>query len=107
MKILLDECLPSRFRHHIPGHEVHTVEWAGMKGLANGSLLRAAENGGYDVLITVDRGISYQQNIAGRKLAVLVLRARSNQRKDLLALVDRISDALERIHPGDVVVLHS
>lgn len=47
MKILLDECLPIDFRHHLPGHEVHTAEWAGFKSLKNGKLLEEAETAGY------------------------------------------------------------
>jgi hypothetical protein len=43
MKILLDECLPVDFRHSFPTHDVHTVQWAGLKGKKNGDLLRAAE----------------------------------------------------------------
>ena len=57
MKILLDECLPVDFRHSFPGHEAHTVEWAGLKGKSNGELLKAAEAAGYDVLLTIDQGI--------------------------------------------------
>ena len=47
MKVLLDECLPLGLRHHFPGHEAHTVQWAGFKGLLNGKLLRSAELAGY------------------------------------------------------------
>ena len=54
MKVLLDECLPLDFRHHLPGHEVHTAEWAGLKGLKNGQLLRDVESAGYDVLERVE-----------------------------------------------------
>jgi len=83
MKILLDECLPLDLRHSIPGHEVHTAQWAGFKSKKNGELLRSAELAGYDVLLTVDQGIQYQQNPAGRKLAIVSLRARTNQLEDL------------------------
>jgi predicted nuclease of predicted toxin-antitoxin system len=52
MKILLDECLPVDFRHSFPGHDAHSVEWAGLKGKKNGKLLQAAEGAGYQVLLT-------------------------------------------------------
>jgi predicted nuclease of predicted toxin-antitoxin system len=55
MKILLDECLPVDFRHSFPGHEAHSVEWAGLKGKKNGELLQAAEAGGYQVLVMSTR----------------------------------------------------
>ena len=78
MKILLDECLPVDFRHHFPGHEVHTAEWAGFKSLKNGTLLDEAEAAGYDVFLTVDRGVPHQQNVVQRRISVLVVRARTN-----------------------------
>jgi predicted nuclease of predicted toxin-antitoxin system len=83
MKILLDECLPLDFRHRLQPHVAHTVEWAGLKGRTNGELLRAAEAAGYEVLLTVDQGIPHQQNVEGRKIAVIVVRARANQLEDL------------------------
>src|SRR5690242_9710388 len=57
VKVLLDECLPARFRRSFPSHTVHSTEWAGLKGKRSGELLRAAEAAAYHVLITVDRGI--------------------------------------------------
>jgi hypothetical protein len=103
VKILLDECLPVDFRLSFPQHETHTTEWAGFRGRSNGLLLRAAEEAGYDVLLTIDHGLQYQNNFAGRKIAVVAIRARTNQLEDLLPLVDRILEALVTIRPGKVV----
>jgi predicted nuclease of predicted toxin-antitoxin system len=105
MKVLLDECLPIDFRHHLPGHEVHTVEWAGLKGLKNGQLLERAEQAGYQVLITVDQGVPRQQNLTARRIAVLIMRTRTNQLEDLLAMADGILAALEGIRPGGAVTV--
>ncbi len=102
MKILLDECLPVDFRHHLPGHEVHTAEWAGLKGLKNGQLLRDVESAGYDVFLTTDQGIPHQQNLVGRKISVLVVRSRTNQIEDLLPAVGAILVELKRIQPGQI-----
>jgi predicted nuclease of predicted toxin-antitoxin system len=77
MKLLLDECTPKRLRLDFPGHEVHTVEQAGLKGLKNGTLLRAASNE-FDVLITVDKNIPFQQRITTHSIAILILVARSS-----------------------------
>ncbi len=79
MKILIDECLPVDLRHSFSVHEAHTAEWAGLKGRKNGELLDAAEIAGYDVLLTIDQGFAHQQNLAGRKIGLLVLVAPSNQ----------------------------
>jgi len=102
MKILLDECLPVDFRHHLPGHEVHTAEWAGLKGLKNGQLLRDVEGAGYDLFLTTDQGIPHRQNLAGRKISVLVIRSRTNQIEDLLPAVGAILRELKRIQPGQI-----
>jgi hypothetical protein len=67
MKILLDECLPLDFRHSLPSHEVHTAEWAGMKGKTNGELLLAAEAAGYDLLPLVDEIIHALESIQPRR----------------------------------------
>jgi predicted nuclease of predicted toxin-antitoxin system len=66
MKILLDECLPHEFRHSFPGHDVHTVRWAGFQGRRNGDLLREAELAGYQVLLAMDRAVE-QSDFAGRR----------------------------------------
>ena len=103
MKLLLDECLPLDFRHSFSDHEAHTVQWAGFKGKRNGDLLESAELGGYDVFLTVDQGIRFQQVLAGRNLSVVVIRSRTNQIEDLLPLVESISIALGRILPSEVI----
>jgi predicted nuclease of predicted toxin-antitoxin system len=104
MKILLDECLPIDFRHHLPGHEVHTAEWAGFKGVKNGLLLQLAESAGYEVLLTVDQGVPHQQNLVDRKISVLVIRPVTNQMEDLLPMVAAILEALSEVRPGHVAI---
>ncbi|MBI3281570.1 MAG: hypothetical protein HYZ57_17215 [Acidobacteria bacterium] len=103
MKILLDECLPLDFRHSFPNHDAHTAQWAGLKGKANSELLRAAELAGCEVLLTVDQGIPQQQRGGSRRLALILIRARTNQMEDLLPLVDAIFEALQSIKPGQTV----
>ena len=105
MKILLDECLPLDFRHSFPTHDAHTAQWAKLKGKKNGELLRCAEASGYEVLLTVDQGIPHQQRSAGRKLAIILLRSRTNQLEDLLPLVDAILEELGTIQPNQTVVV--
>jgi predicted nuclease of predicted toxin-antitoxin system len=103
VKILLDECLPLDFRHSFPQHEVHTVQWAGLKGRKNGELLRAAEDASYDVLVTVDRNLPHQQNLADLKLSIVIVTAPTNQLEDLQPLANQISRVLEVIERGQVV----
>ena len=102
MKLLLDECVTHNLRRDLAGHEVHTVGDAGLKGLENGELLKAAA-GVYDVPVTVDQNIPYQQNLGGLPIAILILAARRNSYARLKPLVPRALAALEIIKPGDVI----
>jgi uncharacterized protein DUF5615 len=77
VKLLLDECMTRFIKRDFVGHEVSTVEDAGLKGLENGDLLKAAA-GIFDVLVTVDRNIPHQQNLRGLQIAVLILLAKRN-----------------------------
>jgi predicted nuclease of predicted toxin-antitoxin system len=103
MKILIDECLPDELRGTLAamGHECQTVRRAGYGSKKNGELLTLAE-GRWDVLLTSDRNIKYQQNMTGRSVSILILRAKSNRMKDLLSLMPACAEALLSIQPGRV-----
>ena len=77
MKILLDENLPHKLRLHLPNHETTTAVYVGFGGFKNGALLQAAEDAGFDVLITGDLSLEYEQNMAARKIAIVSLSANS------------------------------
>lgn len=77
MQILLDECVNERLRNYLRDQDVQSARYAGFSGLKSGELLDAAESAGFDVLLTGDRGFGHQQNLAGRKIAVLILRTKS------------------------------
>lgn len=73
MKVLLDHNVPHKLRRSLVGHDVETADEAGWAELANGDLLIAAERAGFAVLVTADKNLSYQQNLQGRELALVVL----------------------------------
>lgn len=73
MKVLLDQGTPAPIRHALIGHLVSTAFERGWSNLRNGDLLREAEANEFDVLITTDQNLKYQQNLRGRKIAILVL----------------------------------
>ena len=73
MRILFDQGTPVPLRPALTGHEVVTAFEHGWGQLANGELLRAAEAAGFDLLVTTDQNLRYQQNLTGRKLAIVVL----------------------------------
>ena len=84
MRVLLDECVNQRLRNYLPGHDCESAEYAGFAGLKNGELLNAAESAHFDVLLTVDRGLEYEQNLAGRRIAIIIFRTKSIALQDLL-----------------------
>ena len=99
MRILLDESVPQKVRLLIDGdHVVVTVWFQGWSGLKNGALLKVAEEAGFELFITADQEITYQQNLKNRKMAVLVL---STNNWDLIkASVAEIRAAIAEAKPG-------
>lgn len=98
MRLLLDECVDERLRLLFPEHDCQTTRFASLAGLKNGRLLEAAEGAGFDVLITVDQNMPDQQNLAGRRIGLLILRAPTNRLRDPAAVA-----ALVTIRSGEVV----
>jgi hypothetical protein len=101
-RVLLDECCPSPLRHRLTGVEVFTTESLGWKGRKNGLLITAAE-GVCEILITADQGMRHQQNLAGRRLAVIELPFNSWPR--LEPMIEVIQAAVDSIAPGEYVRL--
>ena len=101
MRILLDECLPKRVARLLAGHEVITVRQMNWLGLSNGRLLAVA-NPQFDVFLTVDKNLVRQQDLTGLRIAVIVLRARSNKIEDLGPLVPQVLALLASVQPGTV-----
>jgi predicted nuclease of predicted toxin-antitoxin system len=104
MKVLIDECLPAALRKNLTalGRDCETVRQAGFGSKKNGELLTLAERH-WDVLLTSDRNIKYQQNMTGRSVSVLILCAKTNRMKDLLPLMPACAEALLSVQPGDVI----
>src|SRR6267154_2052172 len=94
--------LPRTLKRLLGGHECRTVQEMGWSGKKNGVLLSLAELE-FDVLVTVDQGIEYEQNLANRRMAVLVLTGRSNQIEDLEPIIPAALAALRSIHPGRAI----
>lgn len=89
MKVLLDECVDRRLSREIIGHEVKTAHQMGWSTIANGELLALAARE-FDVFVTVDRNLSFQQNLPAFEIAVILLRARSNRLADLRPLLPEL-----------------
>lgn len=102
MRILLDENLPRKLAGHIIGHNCLTVVECGWSGKKNGELLSLADPQ-FDVLLTLDKNLPYQQNLDTARIAVLIVRARSNRIQDLLPLIPECLAALVSIEPRQVI----
>lgn len=102
MKILLDECIDRRFAAELQGQTVETVPTMGWTGKSNGELLRLAE-GEFDVFITVDRNLAFQQNVMNFDIAVLVVHAATNRLVDLIPLVPNVLGSLSTVQSGQIM----
>lgn len=102
MCILLDESLPRRLSRALAEHTVTTVVEAGWSGVKNGKLLALAA-GQYDVFVTADRNLQYQQNLSSLPLAVVVLVAYDNRLPTLLQLVPELLVCLAKLAPNSLV----
>ena len=98
MKILLDECVPWPMRKFLTGQECSTARQRGWGGIKNGDLLRLAE-GEFDLFITSDQNIRYQQNLAGRQIAIL--ERSTNDLRRILAAQALILSAIETMQPRE------
>ena len=104
MRVLIDECLPKRLKHEVNADVIRTVpemNWASAK---NGVLLRLAEQE-FDVFLTNDRNLEYQQTLKTVNLAIVVLIARSNDITDLKPLMPAANEALKTIGVGEIVYI--
>lgn len=101
-RILLDECLPKRLKGDLVGHDARTAPEMGWAGRQNGDLLTLAE-AQFDVFLTVDKNLSFQQNLGQFKIAVVVLVAKGNKRSDLQPLIQQVLATIGTIQPGQLV----
>lgn len=101
MKILFDQGTPVPLRSHLGGHSIDTAYERGWSNLSNGDLLNAAEHDGYELLITTDQNLRYQQNLVGRQLAIVVLL--STSWPQIRLRVDDIQAAVAAINLGEYI----
>jgi uncharacterized protein DUF5615 len=105
VRVLLDECLPRRLKRELVGHDARTAPEMGW-GSRNGELLALAVSH-FDVFLTADRNLSYQQDVSTVDIAVVVLAARSNRLDDLRPLVSRLLEILPTVERRAVTVVRA
>jgi hypothetical protein len=103
VRILIDECLDWRLGRALMEHEATSVQKMGWSGIKNGKLLALAAENGFEVFITGDRNLSFQQNPLELRVAVIVLEARSVQLTKTLPLMPKVLAALPDLKPGQIL----
>ena len=101
MKILFDANTPAPLAASLHGHDISRADELGWQGLENGELLDAAEKAGFDILLTCDQNIRYQQNLTGRKLAVVILS--TNHWPSLRQVAERIASMVDFAQRGQLM----
>jgi radical SAM superfamily enzyme YgiQ (UPF0313 family) len=102
-RVLFDENVPEGIRRLLTGHSVETAPELGLAGLTNGDLIEAAEKSGFDVMVTADQNLGYQQNLTGRRLALVVLT--TNHWDTIRPNAARVVEAVTKIRPGEFVTI--
>ena len=95
MKVLLDECVPRKLKREIANHEVVTVTEQGWSGIENGKLLNLAATE-FDIFLTVDQNLSFQQNLKNFDIGIILMTAKNNRLKTLLPLMPEVRAAIEK-----------
>ena len=105
MKILLDECITKHLKPHLPDHKVYTVwemQWSGIK---NGDLMALCVEHGFDILLTIDKNLQYQQNLGRFPISIIVLNCVSSKVEELIAFLPAFTEQLSKFEPHKVYLL--
>jgi hypothetical protein len=102
LKVLLDECVDVRFAPHVTGFNTQTVQDKGWSGISNGKLLALAQ-AEFDVFVTVDKNLSFQQHLPKFSIAVILIHCKSNRIQDLLPLLPELLDAIPKALKSQVL----
>ena len=103
MRVLIDECLNWRLGRALTGHYAVSAQKMGWSGVRNGQLLKLAIENGFDVFLTGDRNLSFQQNTTQLQIAIVVLEGQGVQLHQTLRLVPKLLEVLASLRPGQVV----
>jgi hypothetical protein len=101
-RVLLDENLPRKLRRELPAFKVRTVQEEGWTSFRNGELLSRAQHG-FDVLLTADRRLQFQQNIARFNIGVVAIVTINLRLKTILMAIEDIRTALAAVRPGEII----
>jgi len=103
-RVLFDENLPRQLRRELTEFSVRTVQEEGWGSFQNGQLLRRAEPT-FEVLVTADRRMKYQQNLASFSMGVVVIKTPRLQLRLLLTIIEELREAIRTVNPGELIVI--
>jgi predicted nuclease of predicted toxin-antitoxin system len=104
MRILLDECVPAKLRSFLQPHSVFTVQMMGWSGTKNGDLIKLADPQ-FDVFITIDKNLSYQQNLTRIRMSIILISLNNNRFTSILSKSDDIKTAINNVSPSSFIVV--
>jgi hypothetical protein len=107
VRVLIDECLNWRLSRALPGHFCKSVQRMGWSGIENGELLEKMRQERFDVFITGDRNLQFQQPLPAAGVAVVLLRAPSTKLVDTLPLMNEVLSQLDALQPGTITVIET
>ena len=106
MRVLLDECLPKRFKLTLKDHILSTVPEMGWAGKKNGELLTLAK-GQFDVFVTVDQNLQYQQNLQNFDIGIILIVVKNSRYETLSPLIQKVQQALQTTRAGQLVCIEA
>ena len=105
MKILLDECVTKKLKRHLTEFEVKTVVEMNWSGLKNGSLMKVAVEENFDVLLTIDKNLEFQQKIKKYRLTIVVLDVQKSKIENLLELLPKFKEQIKDFEKGNIYLI--
>jgi predicted nuclease of predicted toxin-antitoxin system len=106
MKILLDECVTKRLKEFLPEFEVSTVLENGLSGIKNGMLMKFCVDNGYDILLTIDKNLMFQQNLEKFSVTIVVLNCRTSKIEDLLSFLPSLKSQVEHLEKHQAYLIN-
>jgi hypothetical protein len=95
MKILLDECVTKRLKKHLTEFEIFTVTESGWSGIKNGELLTLCIENGFDILLTIDKNLMFQQNLDKLSLTIIVLNSTTSKVEELITFLPSFKSRID------------
>lgn len=105
MKILLDECVPKRLKHHLEEFEVFTVIELGLSGIKNGTLMTYCIENNFDLLLTIDKNLMFQQNLEQYPVIIVVLNCHTSKIEELVTFMPSFKSQVGKFQKKKVYVI--